>query len=319
MMKKVLLVGIPVLFVTLYSCDSKETELSLQNEDIKKIAITIGEMESEGIQSRMNVELENRMTYKWEVNDTVGIFPSKGGQVEFPIEGEGGETVAQFDGGGWGLKTNYSYSAYYPFNFYNRKVTAVPYSYVGQKQNGTGDDCREHLSDYVFMATPPVTVSDAVLNFTLNNVGAIMILHLTLPEVETYTSATIYTDADVIPVEKTINLQDTLLTQTATVLDDHLTIDLENITTTAADEVVSLWIAFPSVNETEHTLKVVIYDKAGLAYTADIYKKDKTTLSDVVFKANTYYNRYASPTLNSGFNIGIHDWGDGEEIEGTLQ
>ena len=318
-MKKGLLLGIPLLCLSLYSCVSNEETSSPLGEDVKTISITIADMEEETPYSRMNVVLEDKMKYKWEAYDTIGIFPSKGGQVEFPIESEGGETSAKFDGGGWGLKTNYTYSAYYPFNFYNRQVTAVPLSYVGQKQNGTNELARRHLSNYAVMATPPVTVEDAALKFTLNHVGSIIILHLTMPEAATYTSAVLYTDSKVIPVMKTINLTDEQLTQTPTKMSDRLTIDLENVTTQTANQEIALWIAFPAVSESTHNLKVVVYDKYGIAYSADVYKKDKVTLSNVVFNKNTYYNRYASPVLTEGFNFGLKKWDQGSKTQGRLQ
>lgn len=318
-MKKGIFLIISLLPFILYSClSNEETSLHI-NEDVKTISITIADMEEETPHSRMNVVLEDKIRYRWEANDTIGIFPSKGGQVEFPIEGNGGETSARFDGGGWGLKTDYSYSAYYPFNFYNRKATAVPISYLGQKQNGTGELARKHLSNYAVLATPPVTVEETALNFTLNHVGAIIILHLTMPEANTYTSATLYTDSKVIPVLKTINLMDEQLPQTSTKMSDRLTIDLENVTTQAPNQEIELWIAFPTVSESTHTLNVVVYDKYGIAYSGEVYKKDKETVSDVVFKKNTYYNRYASPILTENFNFGVKKWDQGSNIQGSVQ
>ena len=316
---RVSLVGLSILMLSFCSCGSNETVEPQEQNGVEKILVKIEQMEREEPLSRLTVT-ENVSAYLWEVNDTIGVFPVQGGQVEFPISNEdAGKSSAMFDGGAWALRPSHTYAAYYPFNFYNRDVTQIPVSYLGQIRNGNNENERTHLRNYMFFAAPPATVENGQLSFSLSHMGNVLILHLTMPVATTYTSATIYTDAEVIPVEKTINLQDASLTQTTTMLSDHLTIGLENITTTTEDEEVTLWVAFPSMSASDHTLKVVVYDTTGVAYTADITRNDYTTLATAKFSANGYQNRYASPTLNSGFNIGIHDWGDGEVIEGTLQ
>ena len=325
MKKFVLALGVSFWLSFFQSCSFKEEVSSPSNDGIREISVTIEAMKEETFaQSRVGVNLEmvdgkEKLNYLWEVNDTIGIFPTKGGQVEFPIDAAGGETSAQFDGGGWGLKSQYSYSAYYPFDFFNRKSTAIPFSYLGQKQNGTANLANEHLSDYLLLATAPITVSEGALKFNLKHQGSVIILHLKMPVAATYSSAVLYTDSKIIPVKKTINLQDQGLSQTTVELSDRLSIKLENVRTLTANEEIVLWIAFPSVSESSHNMKVVVYDQYGFTYVADVYKKDKTTISNVVFNKATYYNRYASPVLTEGFNFGVGGWGsDGTDHGGSV-
>lgn len=325
MKKFVLFLGVSFWLSFLQSCSLKEEISSLSNNEIREISLTIEAMkEEDSMQSRVGVNLgmvngTEKLNYLWEGNDTIGIFPSKGGQVEFPIDAVGGETSAKFDGGGWGLKSQYSYSAYYPFDFFNRKSTAIPFSYLGQKQNGTGEHANEHLSDYILLATPPVTVSEDALSFDLKHQGSVIILHLKMPIAATYSSAVLYTDSKVIPIKKTINIQDADLLQTVVDLSDRLSLKLENVRTQASGEEIILWIAFPSVSESSHNMKVVVYDQYGFTYVADVYKNDKTTLSNVVFKKATYYHRHASPVLTEGFNFGVGGWGsDGTDHGGSV-
>ena len=61
----------------------------------------------------------NALLFNWAIGDTLGIFPNRGNQVEFPISAAQGTTSASFDGGGWALRNNASYAAYYPFSVWN--------------------------------------------------------------------------------------------------------------------------------------------------------------------------------------------------------
>ena len=61
----------------------------------------------------------NALIFNWAVGDTLGIFPNKGNQVEFPITEVQGSTSATFDGGGWALRNDASYAAYYPFSVWD--------------------------------------------------------------------------------------------------------------------------------------------------------------------------------------------------------
>lgn len=89
--------------------------------------------------------------FQWAENDTVGIFPEKGSQVYFSMSAGSGTKTATFDGGGWALKSSSRYAAYYPFkgDMYLAH-TAIPVSYVEQKQ--TGNNSTQHLSAYDYMA-----------------------------------------------------------------------------------------------------------------------------------------------------------------------
>ena len=81
---------------------------------------------------------DGRLEYFWSARDTVGIFPSSGSQVFFVIEGAGGTSNADFDGGGWAFKVSSKYFSYYPFigDIYLDR-SDIPVSYVGQKQRGS--------------------------------------------------------------------------------------------------------------------------------------------------------------------------------------
>lgn len=318
-MKRILFGSVPVILVTLCSCSSNDALPGTRDEEVvDKIQVMIAPMEGEETSSRLMAN-DDVSSYLWELNDTIGIFPTKGGQVEFVIDESGaGGTFANFDGGGWGLKTAYNYSAYYPYNFYNRDAKAVPISYLGQIYDAQAEKERAHLRDYMFCACAPISTDGKLLSFNLAHLGNLMKLTLTLPEATSYTSFAVYTDAKVLPVKKNINLQTGTVTETVTELSDRLTVELKNVTTTKANEEVVVWIAFPSVSEAEHPLKVVVYDRYGFAYVANILNAQGAQ-AYASFTANKWQRRFAAPVLGDGFQSGISGWeSDGTDYGGTV-
>ena len=316
-MKKALLSSVAVVAFSICSCDSTGTIEKPMHEDVNEVFVTVKPMEGEMSSSRLATS--DAVEFIWEFNDTIGIFPSQGGQVEFPITEESvGKSSANFTGGGWALKAGYSYSAYYPFDFYNRNATQVPISYLGQTQDGRGTKARAHLSDYVCLASGPVFVENGALRFPLSHVGSVLVLTLTLPEATTYTSLSVFTDAKVIPVRKTINIHDAEVTETVTELSNRVTLNLKDIKTTQPNEEVVFWLAFPSVAEGSRALKVVVYDKYGYSYVGNICKNTGEQAM-VSFTKNKFQRRYASPVLTEGFNFGVGGWGsDGTDHGGSV-
>ena len=140
----------------------------------------------------------------WAAGDTIGIFPSSGGQVEFPISGTG--SSAQFNGGGWGLKTSYTYAAYYPFskgNYYrNNKTILMDYTGQVQKYNNS----HNHLGSYDFLASKPVTPSGGSVNITTERLGSVLMLEITVPESDYYTEIELISDNNPFVTKAELNI-----------------------------------------------------------------------------------------------------------------
>lgn len=314
-MKYARLLGIPALMFVFCSCSVKDTIEQTDNEYVEEVFIKIEPMEKEESSSRVVPEkVGNQLSYPWELNDTLGIFPTKGGQVEFVISEEfAGKISATFDGGGWGLKNNYTYSAYYPFNFYNRDSKAIPFSYIGQVQKGNND--RSHLRNYYVSTSSPTTVENNKLYFNLVHVGSILNLKLIMEDPNTYSSVTVFTEGKVIPVKKTVDLQDNDNPQTIIEYSDRVSIGLENIQTTSVNDTIHVWMAFPSMTESTYPLKVVVYDSQNFPYTANITRLDGTP-AYASFSKHRWQERKAHPVLKPGFNLNVGGWGSDDEDHG---
>lgn len=301
------------LIVVLSSCSVDKINNDFGGQDIKQISVNIEDIIEEGTGSR--VIRENGGQFVWEANDTLGIFPNKGGQVEFPIDASNvGSSFAVFDGGGWALKSNYTYSAYCPFNFYNRDVKAIPFSYMKQVYDGQGT--KGSLS-HLFMAAPPTIAENNSLTFNVKHLGTVTELTLTMPEATTYTSLDIYTSDKIFPVEVTFDLSSADLLQKNIKYSNHYSIELKNITTTTENEVVTVWFTTPVVVDKAKTLKVVVKDEKGNLYADDIRGVSSGNVAVVNFPRASKRSLKASPVQTTGIQAGIEDWEIGEEILGS--
>lgn len=306
-MKKVLCLAVLGIAFILSSCTSNHLEMEVQEDGIENISVTIAEMKNEDISSRL-LPNDEMSLYIWEQGDVVGIFPSAGAQLEFPVK-EYGQPKVNFDGGAWAMKRNFTYTAYYPFNFYNRNAEVVPFSYLGQEQEG--NDSKKHLSEYMFVSSQPVSTDGNTLHFEMKHAGSFLKLELTMPKARIWSSLSVFTDGDVLPTEKNINLLSASLEQTVVSYSDRITIGLKNIETTTSNENIVVWIAFPSVSEASHPLYVCVRDSEGYAYIDNLVKRNSDgteTQAYASFTANKWQRRYASPVLQQGMNSGISDW-----------
>ena len=308
-MKKLVL----ALIVALTSCSTENENTAMLQQDLRQITVSIEGTITDEAESR--VFRDDAGQFLWEKNDTLGIFPNVGGQVEFAIDEKNvGTTKATFDGGGWALRNSYTYSAYCPFNFYNRNVKAIPMSYTGLVQDG--NNSKSHLSNKLFLASAPVTVVDRALSFTMSHRGALIELALTLPQAGTYTSVDLYTSAEIFPIEVTFDLQSAQLTQTNVKYSNHYTLKLNNVKTTEANEVVTVWFVTPAVVDKTKTLKAVVRDSQNNTYVSDV-KTSNGSVAAVNSPAKSKRTLNAAPVLTDGVSAGIEDWEIGEEILGS--
>ena len=98
-----------LLICTLHivSCSSEnlqEKENLFENNKITTIGATISSFEMEDIESRISISMgkwPNFGDVVWAEGDTIGIYPSIGDQLSFPIVEGIGKKYCEFNGGGW--------------------------------------------------------------------------------------------------------------------------------------------------------------------------------------------------------------------------
>lgn len=228
--------------------------------DIEKVCITGKNFQFEkGTRSSVSVS-ESGVSFLWNANDTVGIFPNTGDQVSFAMQNGEGAQSATFSGGGWALKSSATYAAYYPYNFFNRDLTCIPVSYEGQTQSGNGGT--GHIGAYDFMAARVATPSNGTVAFDMLHLGCLVRLNATLGEDTELHGVTItLTDEN---VRFTKNGYIDLTSQTPAILaslvdgeSTSVSVSLEDFSV-ASDEAAVIYFMMPPVNLEDKELEITI-------------------------------------------------------------
>ena len=294
------------LLVLLAGCTSEtfNTE-SLDNEFVSHVTIMASDFEMDDA-TRTSLELTSSgLSFTWAESDVVGIFPNAGDQVKFPMTKGAGTKTANFDGGGWALKGNYTYAAYYPFSKenYEHSYTALPISYKGQTQ--PANNSTAGLGAYDYMVATASTPESGNVTFNFQHIGSVLYLQLTTPDAATFTKLTLSADEAIFTTEATVNISNGTLTPTAT--SKEITLDMNNISVNAGGT-LNAWMLIAPVDATGKTLKATLTTSTSKTYSVDLtgkyfqtgraYKLDgtlKTTIMQYVGCATTYDQILGNP------------------------
>ena len=291
------------LLALLAGCTSEtfNTE-SLDNEFVFHVTITAPDFEMDA-DSRTSLDLtESGLSFTWAESDVVGIYPNAGDQVSFPMTKGAGTKTANFDGGGWVLKGNYTYAAYYPYDagntFYARSYTALPISYKGQKQPANSSTAG--LGVYDYMVATASTPESGNVTFNFQHIGSVLYLQLTTPDAVTFTKLTLSAEAPIFTTEATVNISDASLTPVA--IAKTMILDLDGIAVEAGGTLYA-WLLMAPTDASGKTLAATLTTSESDTYTAELTGKYYLTGKAYQLKGNLT----KSGTGGTGEDIG---WGD---------
>lgn len=273
-----LLAGAVMCLSTFMACTNESDEM--QSDELREIVATADHFVPEA-DSRAFSFVNNSVEFAWADGDTIGIFPNTGAQAYFPIlSSSAGTNTASFTGGGWALKSSSTYAAYYPFigDFYMSQKE-IPVNYEGQKQ--TGNASMVHLSAYDFMAASGSTPSSGKVNFQFAHLGAFVQLKITMPQGGTLSSVTLSADQAVFTTEGTIDLTASTPAIKSVKKSKTLTLHVEGVTTTAENNVATLYMMLAPVDFTNRTLSAIVKTSDG--------KSETITLTGKNFEAGKAY------------------------------
>lgn len=241
------------------------------SETLEHISITGADFVMDG-SARSTVEISDAgVQFLWSANDTVGIFPNIGDQVSFAMAEGVGMQTATFNGGGWALKHSATYSAYYPYNFYNRKLTKIPVAYAGQAQ--TGNASTTHIGAYDFMAASVATPENGAVAFDMQHMGCLVMLQANLDEAKTLTAAAVKAQGEVFATSGTMDLTAANPAITATVFSEKLTIALADFQV-AKDETATIYFMMAPTNISGETLEIILSDETDAYIKYEVAGKD---------------------------------------------
>ena len=187
----------------------------------------------------------------------------EGNQVEFPISSSDGGSSAVFDGGGWALKNNASYSAYYPFSVWNyhKNNKRIQLDYSGQVQEGNGTF--GHLSDYDFLASSMTAPVNSRVTFQMNRVGSILYIDIIVPTPSTLDSLVISCADPIFTEIAELDISGTDPAVNPIRMTDKLTLCFSNVTTTVANETVRAYMAVCPVDFSDKTVTATLHTTKG--------------------------------------------------------
>lgn len=259
-MKKNLCLLVSVLLLSFISCTNEVQELESQH--LKQIVMTTLDFEPESGSRTLFDIADGAVQCTWGSNDTVGVFPDKGAQAYFPMSTGAGTKNATFDGEGWALKDGRTYGAYYPCigKFYLDRH-AVPVNYVGQTQTGNGS--MAHLGTYDYMVATPTSPEFGSAKFMFKHLSALVQLKITVPQPATLTSVKLVTDTKAFAVEGKVDI----MADSPSIIPEssasELELNLQEVSTTDENQVVTLYLMLPPVDLSEQSLKVVVASNKG--------------------------------------------------------
>ena len=268
------------LLLAFASCTSDIQELNTEQSPLlKQIVMTTEDFEPEAGSRTLYDIADGAVKCTWAENDTVGVFPDKGGQVYFPMTSGAGTKNASFDGEGWALKDGRTYGAYYPFIadiLLDRN--AVPVSYTGQKQVGNGS--MAHLGDYDYMVAAPTAPEFGSAQFMFKHLSALVQLKITVPQPATLTSVKLVTENNLFFVEGEVDLMETTPSIAPITPANEIELALQDISTTQANQEVMLYMMIPPTNLKAQTLKAIFQTDKG---------KEEVVLDSKNFQSGTIY------------------------------
>ena len=269
-----------IALLSLTSCTDEVQELAgEQSQVLKQIVMTTQDFQPEADSRTVYQIADGAVKCTWAENDTVGVFPDKGGQVYFPMISGAGTKNASFDGEGWALKDGRTYGAYYPFIadiLLDRN--AVPVSYTGQKQVGNGS--MAHLSDYDYMVAAPTAPEFGSAQFMFKHLSALIQLKITVPQPATLTSVKLVTENNLFFVEGEVDLMETTPSIAPITPANEIELALQDISTTQANQEVMLYMMIPPTNLRAQTLKAIFQTDKG---------KEEVVLDSKNFQSGTIY------------------------------
>lgn len=240
-----------------WSC-SQEDAIVPANERPGDVGFVVADfVPEEG--SRLGVDVNAAgAQFSWNNGDRIGTFSNDPhtGDLYFTVDAADGSNVAYFNGGGYALRANTQYCAYYPYDRTNGvDLHAIKVSFTGQAQNG--NDNTAHLSKYIYLYCPFAHTNDeAGVVFALHHLCSLVRFRLTVPGIADLTKMRItFPSSKPLMTSGTYDLSENTPVLTAETKATQLDITLSNVATVAGD-VVTVYAMLPPANYEGETLTV---------------------------------------------------------------
>lgn len=156
-----------------------QPEEAIGSGSVDFISMVVPDIEMGDATTRTSLYEEgDELKFKWQENDAIGVVPLTGRPLSFPINAENaGKNTAVFDGGGWALRTDMQYAAFFPINAKNQEteINSIWIDYTGQTQ--------ANYMDYDFLASELVQPANGKVEFTMKRFSSILKITIHMPSI----------------------------------------------------------------------------------------------------------------------------------------
>lgn len=295
------------LFVSCREPEAQEEEPAVPHVVCSLPSISTIDMNVPYGGTRMEVSNEatdggNNYQFHWADGDEVGIFPERGTQVSFAMSDDEGGASAVFDGGGWRLKKDMHYAAYYPLQpeFY-LDPTNIPLdlTQLVQKGNGMQSSDRPAVMSILY-SSACMPDSKGHLEFMLHHVVSVLHFRINVPKSGGYTAVRLVTDGDFV-TKANLNCFAEVNNVTPQATAHELTLQLKDVSVSHIGDDTYLDVFFPfiPVNLSGKTLCVEVQYANGVKYSTEARTIDYTQ-----YAAGTFFN-YSPSEAGLNFRVEV--------------
>lgn len=209
------------------------------------------------------------LKFAWQENDAIGIVPMSGNPLRFPINADNaGKSTAIFDGGGWALRTDMKYAAFFPINEKNQgtDIKHIVIDYAGQTQG--------NYMKYDFLATGAVKPSDGQVTFNMKRLSAILKISISMPAGSTSRYGTLVAPEEAFDVKGVLDLSGNEPIYSPLGKTKFINTDLGIEKTSASAWTYEVYMMIPPTNLSGKTLTFRLTSDRGYAYEAELQGKN---------------------------------------------
>ena len=246
----------------------EKAPLDLDKEElVERVVFDVPDLrflgEEDATRASLSQDTTGTIHFVWETTDTLGIYPDQGAQVFFAMTNGAGTNVASFDGGGWALRKNVTYSCYLPFvgNIYLKR-DAIPVSFTDQVQNGVSN----YEGIRFYLASKGTRPTSGDLQFTFQYLNTIIRIKPTGLPAGTYTKLSISTEEPLFVQKGSFNLDEENMAITGETYSNSLEVSLKSFTITENTPLVYIYLTSAPVDLAGKTVTIRMFADDGSVY-----------------------------------------------------
>ena len=233
------------------------------------ISMVVPDIEMDATTRSKLIDDGSQLKFEWQENDAIGVVPLTGRPLSFPIHAENaGKNTALFDGGGWALKSDGKYAAFFPIDPKNQAsdIQHIKIDYTGQTQG--------NYTDYDFLATGAVQPSNGQVTFTMTRLSAILKITIAMPAGSVARYGTLIAPTEVFGVKGTLDLSGTNPVYTSDGMTKFINTDMGFDETSSSDWNYTVYLMIPPTTLSGQTLTFRLTSDAGYAYETEFEGKN---------------------------------------------